>query len=293
MSKANIKGSLLLLLTSVIWGFAFSFQKGASEYLRPFTLNAGRFIIGGIVLLPIVLIMYRGKMHVKKTVSAGLLLGIILFAACNLQQFGIELSTSGKSGFITALYIVILPLLGLFFKKKPTVIMWLGVFLALAGFWLLSRDNGGGFGVGELVLVLSAVLFAFHILLVDIMSEGADPLGISLVQIAVAGVLSMICSLVFEPGNVTSVTHCIPELLYLGVLSSGVGYTLQIVGQQYAEPVPAALMMSLESVFAAVSGAIMLNESMNFIEIIGCALIFAAVIITSVIPEIVKKRKAK
>ena len=291
------KSNILLLITSLVWGFAFVAQK-AGAALEPFTYNGIRILVGCLSLLPVIAVFSRinGNEAVKnKTeedrkqertdlINGGLVCGILLAIASNLQQFGIYFDTdAGKAGFITSLYIVIVPVLGVFLRKKVGLRMWLCVFIGAVGFYLLTMaGKGDGFTLenGDFFVLLCAIVFSLHILAVDHFSPKCDGVKLSCLQFFVAAVISLLCMFIFESPKISEILACWLPILYAGVMSSGVGYTLQILGQKGADPSTASLIMSLEAVFAVLGGALIFRESLSLIEVIGCAVIFAAVIIS-------------
>ena len=298
MSKKT-KSNLLLLITSVIWGFAFVAQKAGAS-VEPFTYNGIRFLIGGIILLPVIAIF--SKKNSAKTaadkeaspedsvasrrtlIKGGLICGVIITIASNLQQFGLYFDTdAGKAGFITSLYIVIVPILGIFFKKRAGIRMWLCILLGAVGFYLLTmagKNNGFTLEKGDLFVLLCALMFSVHILAVDYFSPKCDGVKLSAIQFFVASIISFVLMLLTESPNISDILACWLPILYVGVMSSGVAYTLQILGQKDADPSAASLIMSLESVFAAIGGALILKEKLGSIELLGCVIIFAAVILS-------------
>ena len=305
------KSNLLLLITSVVWGFAFVAQK-AGTTLEPFTYNGIRILVGCVSLLPVVAFFSKRKKYDSETVvgdkmagdaasadsdtinktadsrsdliNGGLVCGILLAIASNLQQFGIYMDTdAGKAGFITSLYIVMVPVLGVFLRKRIGLKMWFCVLVGAVGFYLLTmagKNDGFTLQKGDFFVLLCALGFSLHILAVDYFSPKCDGIKLSCLQFFVAAVISLACMLIFESPKLGAILDCWLPILYAGIMSSGVGYTLQILGQKGAEPSTASLIMSLESVFAVLGGALIFKESLTLIEVIGCAVIFAAVIIS-------------
>ena len=288
----------MLLITAMIWGSAFVAQSKGMEFIGPFTFNVLRNFVGGIVLLPVIAIFSRGTNHSpeekkqinKNTLIGGVFCGIVLFVASSFQQYGLVHTTAGKAGFITALYIVIVPLLGVFMGKKVPKIVWGCVALAIAGFWLLCIKEGFSVGLGDLMVLICAFFYSMHIVTIDHFSPKADCVKMSCVQFWVAGFISLIPMLLFEEPRMDAIMDAKWTVLYAGVLSSGVAYTFQIIAQRHTEPTVATLLMSLESVFAALSGWLILNETMLPKEFIGCILVFTAVIFAQ-IPIPVKSKK--
>lgn len=290
--KQQIKSSLILLLTATIWGVAFAAQSVGMEYIGPFTFNAIRCVLGGLVLIPVILVLKKKKetgaenqeKEDKKTLWAGgIACGVILCIASNLQQFGIMEASVGKSGFFTALYIVMIPVIGIFIGKRPGIKLWFCVALAVVGMYLLCMKDGS-FTIerADIMLLLCALVFSFHILVVDYFSPKVDGVKMSCIQFFVCGVLSAVGMLFTETPDISNIQAAWLPLLYAGLLSCGVGYTLQIVGQKGINPVIASLIMSLESVISALAGWVILGQVLSPKEILGCVLMFVAIIITQI-----------
>lgn len=290
--KQQIKSSLILLLTATIWGVAFVAQSVGMEYIGPFTFNAIRCVLGGLVLIPVILVLKKKKetgaenqeKEDKKTLRAGgIACGVILCIASNLQQFGIMEASVGKSGFFTALYIVMIPVIGIFIGKRPGIKLWFCVALAVVGMYLLCMKDGS-FTIerADIMLLLCALAFSFHILVVDYFSPKVDGVKMSCIQFFVCGVLSAVGMLFTETPDISNIQAAWLPLLYAGLLSCGVGYTLQIVGQKGINPVIASLIMSLESVISALAGWVILGQVLSPKEILGCVLMFVAIIITQI-----------
>lgn len=290
--KQQIKSSLILLLTATIWGVAFVAQSVGMEYIGPFTFNAIRCVLGGLVLIPVILVLKKKKetgaenqeKEDKKTLWAGgIACGVILCIASNLQQFGIMEASVGKSGFFTALYIVMIPVIGIFIGKRPGIKLWFCVALAVVGMYLLCMKDGS-FTIerADIMLLLCALAFSFHILVVDYFSPKVDGVKMSCIQFFVCGVLSAVGMLFTETPDISNIQAAWLPLLYAGLFSCGVGYTLQIVGQKGINPVIASLIMSLESVISALAGWVILGQVLSPKEILGCVLMFVAIIITQI-----------
>lgn len=290
--KQQIKSSLILLLTATIWGVAFVAQSVGMEYIGPFTFNAIRCVLGGLVLIPVILVLRKKKetgaenqeKEDKKTLWAGgIACGVILCIASNLQQFGIMEASVGKSGFFTALYIVMIPVIGIFIGKRPGIKLWFCVALAVVGMYLLCMKDGS-FTIerADIMLLLCALAFSFHILVVDYFSPKVDGVKMSCIQFFVCGVLSAVGMLFTETPDISNIQAAWLPLLYAGLLSCGVGYTLQIVGQKGINPVIASLIMSLESVISALAGWVILGQVLSPKEILGCVLMFVAIVITQI-----------
>lgn len=283
MNKIQLRNSLLLLLTAVIWGSAFVAQSVGMDYVEPFTFTFARSIIGGIVLIPCILVFAdrkRGEHKVTKTEwIGGVCCGIFLFAASNFQQYGILHTTVGKAGFITALYVVIVPVLGIFMKKRVSFLMWICVALSVAGLYLLCIPKGSfALSYGDFLVVICAMLFSFHILVIDYFSPKGNGVIISCIQFFVCGVLSGIVMLFTETPNIGNLIDAKWSVLYAGVLSSGVAYTLQVVAQKNVNPTVASLILCLESVVAVLAGWIILGDKLTVRELTGCLLMFVAIV---------------
>ena len=286
MKKKQIGNSLLLLLTATIWGSAFVAQSIGMEHVEPFTFTFARSIIGGLVLLPCILLLGKWKkgFATKAEWIGGICCGIALCCASNFQQVGIQYTTVAKAGFITALYIVIVPFLGIFMGKMAGKRLWVSVFLVAAGMYFLCINEEFRIGRGELLVFLCAFAFAGHILVIDHFSEKVNGVKMSCVQFFVCGILSAVGMLFFETPSAAAVTGAWIPILYAGVMSSGVAYTLQIVAQKDTDPTVASLIMSLESVFAVLAGWVLLGQKLSLKEILGCVLAFAGIILAQ-LPE--------
>jgi len=278
-----------LLLTAFIWGVAFVAQSVGMDYIGPFTFNCVRSIIGGMVLIPPVLIMGRknradkkteeAKEYKKNTVIGGICCGICLCEASCFQQFGIMHTTVGKAGFITALYIIIVPILGIFMKKRVASVVWLSSALAVIGFYLLSISGQVSINKGDILVLICAVLFSVHILVIDYFSPKGDGVTISCIQFITCGIVCGILMFIFENPRIGDILSAYIPILYAGVMSCGVAYTLQIVGQKNMDPTVASLILSLESVFSALAGWMLLGQGLSRKELIGCSLVFVAVLL--------------
>ena len=286
--QRKLRGSIMLLIAALIWGTAFVAQSEGMRYVEPFTYNATRTLIGGFVLIPIIMIFrsirrksgQTEKTSLRATITGGIVCGIFLFIASSFQQSGISMTTAGKAGFITALYIIIVPLFGLIFRRKVSPILWLCVLIAAAGFWLLCIKKGFTIGKGDLLVFCCAIFFAMHIMSIDHFNgKHVDAMLMSCIQFFTAGTLMAICMFLFETPQIGNIFDAKITILYSGFMSSGVAFTLQIIGQKDTEPTVATLLMSLESVFAALSGWLILHEALTLKELTGCILVFSAVIL--------------
>ena len=293
-NQKKARNCLLLLITAAIWGMAFVSQQAGMDYMGPLTFNGSRNIIGSIVLIPVILTI-RGRvpkaerrpLPVKTTIIGGLACGVALTAASTLQQYGLTMTTVGKGGFITTLYIILTPIFGIFIGKKAPKAVWFCALLAVGGMYLLCVSNESfSVSTGDLLVLASSAVFAVHILVIDHFSPLTDGVILSCIQFAVCGVISTIGAFIFEQPSWEQLISGAVPVLYAGVLSCGVGYTLQIVGQKGVDPTAAALILSLESVVATISGFIAYkigflktDQSMTIRQIAGCAVVFAAVIL--------------
>lgn len=311
--KMPLKNSLCLLLAATIWGIAFVAQSVGMEYVGPFTFNGVRSLIGAAVLVPVIFILNRSKNSkdipsnedstaagsssaaTQTTATAspynsrdlwmgGIACGIALFAASNFQQFGIQYTTVGKAGFITACYIVIVPIIGLFLGKKCSPFIWAAVVMALVGLYLLCITDGFSIGLGDVLVLVCAFLFSLHILVIDYFSPKTDGVKLSCIQFLVCGILSTILALILEHPQISSILTAWLPILYAGVMSCGVAYTLQIVGQKNVNPTVASLILSLESCISVLAGWILLGQKLSAKELIGCVIMFAAIILAQ-LPE--------
>ncbi len=292
-------GSLfLLMLTALIWGSAFVAQSVGNDLLGPLSFNALRSFIGALALLPVAFYAPRllgekqesrpQKQNKKDLWLGGVLCGLVLAAASSLQQWGLLYAAVGKAGFITAMYIVIVPVLGIFVKRAPGAKVWAAVGIAVAGLYLLCW-SGSGLDAGDLLLFGCSGLFSLHILVIDHFSPRVDGVKMSCIQFFTAGVVCILPALLLEQPSLAAVLGAAGPLLYAGVLSSGVGYTLQILAQRRVEPTLASLVLSLESVFSVLAGWVLLGQTLTLRELLGCALMFAAILLAQM-PE--KQRKA-
>lgn len=284
-SQLPARNAVLLLITAIIWGTSFVAQRVGMDYMGAFTFSAVRFCLGGLFLIPVLLFLGRKReapsAETKKTTRiGGLVCGVIVCVMANLQQFAVVHTTVGKTGFITALYIILVPIVSLFFGRKAGKKLWLAVGIAVLGLYLLCMTESFSLGFGDTLVCICALVCTAHILAVDHFVVKVDGVTLACLQFFVASFLSAILMLIFEgpPAWSTLVSGGLP-LLYSGILVSGVAYTLQILGQKGANPTAASLIMSLESVIAALSGWLLLNQSMTIRELFGAALMFVAIIL--------------
>ena len=287
--KQQLKGSIQLLIATVIWGSAFVAQSVGMDHIGPFTFQAVRSLIAVIALAAVIFLMDRGS-HDRKSFCSrwldpklwktGFFCGIALFVASALQQMGLVYTDPGKAGFITAMYIVLVPVLGLFLGQKCGLNVWISVVLAVAGLYMLSAFGVSSVNIGDLLVLGCACGFAVQILLVDCLGKELDGLRLNLVQFLVSTVFSAAAMFLFEQPVWKNITACAVPLLYTGIMSSAVAFSLQILAQQKLPPAPASLIMSLESVFAVIAGWLLLGQGLSISEGIGCLLVFAGVILS-------------
>ncbi len=285
MNKMTIRNSLLLLLTATIWGFSFVAQSKGMEYVGPFTFIGVRMALGCIVLIPFVLAKNasnkrRGiKIDKRALLIGGLSCGVVLFFSSSFQQYGILYTTVGKSGFITALYIVLVPIFGLFLKRKTGALVWVSAFIALVGLYLLCINEAFSVNIGDMLTLGCAVLFAVHILVVDHFAPKTDGVMLSMLQFFVNSIIGLTAAFIFEKPALESILSAWAPLIYAGVLSCGVAYTFQIIGQKGMNPSVASLILSLESCIAVLAGWLFLNQSLSARELIGCGVMFTAMVL--------------
>jgi len=283
----KLKNALILALTAFIWGTAFVAQSVGMDHLGPFSFNGIRNIIGGCSLLPCIWIL--GKLESKSglekegtkrdLIIGGIACGICLFAASSLQQIGLQYTSTGKAGFITAFYIVLVPVLGIFLHKKTGWKVWLAVLISVIGLYFLCITEKLTIGQGDILIFICALIFALHIMVIDYFSPKVDGVKMSCIQFFVCGVLSLVPMFLFETPTIQGIIISMGPLLYAGVLSSGVAYTLQIIGQKNVNPAIASLILSLESCFAVLAGWLILGQRLSARESVGCVLMFTAIIL--------------
>lgn len=286
--KNKLRGSLAILVATVIWGSAFIAQSVGMDYIGPFTFQTMRSVLAVPFLIVVIFLIERNpaksieKWMQPELWKAGLPCGIALFIAAGLQQMGIVHTTAGKAGFITAMYIVLVPILGIFLHKKPPITSWIGVVLAVIGLYLLSCVGVSQVNIGDVYLLGCALGYAVQITLVDQMGSAVDGLRLNCVQSLFCGIFSGTVMFLTEEPVLSNILACWIPLVYAGIFSLGIAFSLQIIGQQHLEPTPAALIMSLESVFAVLFGWLLLHERMSAAELSGCVLVFIAVILSQV-----------
>lgn len=288
MKIKSFGANLILILAAFIWGSAFVAQNSAGNILGTFSINFARNIVGGIVLIPVYFFFSRKedkktpeyRLKMKNTLIGGVFCGMALFAASAFQQMGINLGKDeGKAGFITVMYVVLVPLIGLMFKKKVGLLTWIAVALAPVGLYFLCIEKGFSLAFSDILLLICALIFSVHIMTIDHFSPKADGVLMSCIQFFTAGMLSFVCMLIFETKYIVAIPCAWIEILYLGIMSSGVAYTLQIIGQKNTNPTVASILLSLESVFAMICGAVVSQVLPEPKKIIGAVIIFAAVVL--------------
>lgn len=294
MKKAELGSAALLFLAAFIWGVAFVAQSVGMDYVGPFTFNGCRFLIGGLVLTPLALIRKKNyekgdsfqrlsveeqKKYQRTTLIGGICCGVAICVASSFQQAGIQYTSVGKAGFITALYIVLVPVFGIFMKKKVTSAIWVGVVLAAIGFYFLCITESFVINYGDVLLFICAICFTFHILIIDYFAPKADGVALSCIQFWFSGIVCMSIAIFREKPDFSAIIQAAVPILYAGVMSCGVAYTLQIIGQKNMKPAVASLILSLESVISVLAGWVILQEVLTGRQLLGCVLVFAAVIL--------------
>lgn len=291
MKQGHLTGNLLLLLAALVWGCSFVAQSMGMDHVGPFTFQATRSLLGAASLMPIILLQNgharrrgeSGKLapHTKKALLiGGILCGLVLTVAANLQQVALQETGAGKAGFLTTLYILFVPMAGMLLGKRPPLLLWVCIVIAGIGLYLLSVQAGFVIASADLMLIACAVVFTVHIMLVDHFSPKVPGVQLSCLQFLVVGLMSAVPALIMERPQMSDILGAWAPIAYAGVMSSGVGYTLQILGQRRTLPTVAALIMSLEAVFALLAGMLLLGERLTGREALGCALMFAAILLS-------------
>ncbi len=280
----KLRSSFILLLTAFIWGIAFVAQRVGADYMGTLTFNGIRFILGALSLIPVIAIFERKKVmsnqERKLLIKYAILAGLVLFVASTLQQQGIMISGSaGKASFITGLYTVFVPVCGLFVHKRVSASTWFGVVFAVAGLYLVSVGGSDGFGIGDVLVLIGTFFWTAHIIIIERATKRVSALRFAMGQFLFCGVLSMLFACIFETITLSAIRQGIIPILYGGFMSVGVAYTCQIIGQKDSDPTAAAIILSTESVFGAVGGALLLNERMSIRGYVGCVLIFAGIVL--------------
>ena len=290
MQTRTLKSDSLLLLTAFIWGTTFVAQRMGMDHIGPMTYNASRFALGAVTLMPLILVLRRAGVAPRRKASrrfllwGGALAGLALFGGASFQQMGLLYTTAGKAGFITSLYVVLVPLMGLFLGHRCGWFLWLGVALAVAGLYLLSVTESFTIGRGDLLVLVSAFFWAIHVQLIGYLAKRGSPLRIAWVQFVVCSALSLAAAVLTEEVTLAGVREATIPILYGGILSAGVAFTLQVVCQRTSPPAHAAIIMSLETVFAALAGWLVLSERLDLRDIAGCALMLAGLMVVQLPP---------
>jgi len=287
MKIHTLRSNLLLLMTAAIWGFAFVAQRVGVKYVGSFTFNGVRFALGTLSLVPLILLFGKkpgdassSGNTVRSAIPAGIIAGCVLFLGASLQQIGLEDTSAGKAAFITGLYIVIVPVLGIFLKHRVQTGTWIGVAAAITGLYFLCITEGFSIAKGDKLELIGSLFWAVHILLIDYFVKRTDALKLSCIQFATCSVLSMAVALAFERITVNGLWQATIPILYGGICSVGIAYTLQVFGQKHAKPAHAAIILSLETAFASLGGWIILNENLGARGYLGCILMFAGMLIS-------------
>ena len=295
MRRTKPQGVILLLITAIIWGSSFVAQSIGMQSIDAFTFTGIRTALGMLFLLPFTLIINKGFDFSKETLKKGLILGVVFSIAQNFQQFAFYYSTSGKIAFITAFYMFFVPLISvMFLRKKIAVLTWVSIFIGLLGLFLLCIDPKDltNINMGDILALICAIFYAVQIILIDkFLEDGTSGVQLSFMQFFVAAIISIVAMFIFEQPNLADIKTAAPSLLYSGIMSCGIAYTLQIVGQKHASPVVASLLMCLESVFAVITAAIILHENMLPREMAGCLIMFGAIILSQVSESLSSKRQ--
>jgi drug/metabolite transporter (DMT)-like permease len=295
MPTKFIQANVLMLLAAAIWGFAFVAQRVGMESMGPHLFNSIRFIIGALVLLPLLFWFTHSspketnnetKVPFKYLMLGGLLAGVFLFAGASLQQVGLQYTTAGKAGFITGLYIFFVPLIGLFLGQRTGSGTWLGALLALYGLYLLSVREDFTLAYGDALQLLCAIMFAGHVLVIGYLARRMDTIKLSLIQFAVAGMISLFIALLIEPISWDMVVATAAPLLYAGIMSTGVAYTLQIIAQQHAHPSHAAIILGSEGLFAVLGGWLLLAEQLSERGLMGCTMMLVGMLVSQLMPNL-------
>jgi drug/metabolite transporter (DMT)-like permease len=289
MRAVIVKSDALLLTTAIIWGFAFVAQRAGMDYVGPFTFNGIRFAIGSLSLLPLVLMSREQRTATNKILPnpglktilfGGAALGLALFSGASLQQIGLVYTTAGKAGFITGLYVIMVPVLGLFWKQQPKIGTWIGAILAAIGLYFLSVTEQFTIEMGDLLVLIGAIFWAAHVLIVGWLSPRINPIKLAFSQYVACSILSLITASVVELITLSSIFEAAIPILYAGLLSVGIAYTLQVIAQRDAHPAHAAILLSLEAVFAAVGGWLILGEIISPRGLVGCGLMLAGMLLS-------------
>ena len=293
MKTQALKTDLLMLIAAAIWGFAFVAQREGMETMGPFLFSGVRFLIGVVALSPVVWYLSKkpqqnnkAEVSAKKLIFAGTVAGLLLFGGISFQQVGLQYTTAGKAGFITGLYIFFVPLIGLFLGQKTGSGTWLGATIALFGLYLLSIKEDFSIAEGDLLQLICAVFFAAHVLVIGYLAKRMDTLKLSLIQYLVCGFISLFIAIAIEMISWDMIVATAIPLLYAGVMSTGIAYTLQVVAQQHAHSSHAAIILSLEGAFAVLGGWLLLDEHLPARGLLGCALMLTGMFLSQLFPKL-------
>lgn len=282
-----LKSNLLLLLAAAIWGFAFVAQRVGMEHVGPYTFNGIRFLLGSLSLIPLIIYLRRdsasSQAGPKSALLPGILAGLVLFIAATLQQIGLMHTTAGKAAFVTALYIVLVPIIGMFLGQLVSKGTWVGCFVSVLGLYFLCIQESASIQSGDLLELIGALFWASHILVIGHFSRQVDPLKLSCFQFLTCSLLSLAAAVLFETITLNSIMAAAIPILYGGICSVGIAYTLQVVGQQYSPPAHSAIILSMETVFAAIGGFLLLGEVLKGMEILGCVLMLSGMLISQLV----------
>lgn len=291
MKKTKFQSDLILLLAAMIWGFAFVYQRLGMEYVGPFTYNGVRFTLGTLILLPFLWfrarkvepMIHAGHSSDRRKILIGTLMtGLFLFGGVSLQQVGLQTTTAGKAGFITGLYVVLVPIVGLLFGQRSTVFIWIGAALSLAGLYLLSITNGFHLDPGDKLVLLCAIVFTFHVLFIAWLSPLMDSFLLAVIQFAICAILNLAVAFTIEVITIDSIIQAWIPIAYGGILSVGIAYTLQVIAQKTAHPAYASIILSLEAVFAVLGGWLVLHEQLTIRMFIGAVLMLSGMVVVHV-----------
>jgi drug/metabolite transporter (DMT)-like permease len=289
MKAGTVKSDALLLTTAIIWGFAFVAQRVGMDYVGPFTFNGIRFAIGSLSLLPLVLLSHGQRTPsdnilppagLKTILLGGGALGLALFAGASLQQIGLVYTTAGKAGFITGLYVIIVPILGLIWRQQPKIGTWIGAFLAAIGLYFLSVTEQFTIALGDLLVLIGAFFWAAHVLIIGWLSPRINSIKLAFSQYLACAMLSLVVAVAFETISMQSISQAAIPILYGGLLSVGIAYTLQVIAQRDSHPAHAAILLSMEAVFAAIGGWLILDEVISARGLFGCGLMLAGMLLS-------------
>lgn len=289
--SVKFKSDLILILSAAIWGFAFVYQRLGMEYVGPFSYNGVRFALGTLILLPVLWFRAKKKKPMLHTTNPSdrwkiligtFITGLFLFGGVSLQQHGLQTTTAGKAGFLTGLYVVLVPFVGLMFGQRSTLLMWIGAVLSLAGLYLLSITQGFNIDPGDKLVLLCALVFTFHVLFIGWLSPLMDSFLLAVIQFAICALLSLIFAFTIEIVTLNSIIQAWIPIAYGGILSVGIAYTLQVIAQKTAHPAYASIILSLEAVFAVLGGWLILHELLTIRMLIGCGLMLAGMIVVQI-----------